>query len=168
MNLAFREITQADLPELTRVMTHAFDDDAQRHLGVEKGGPPGYDNGEFFHQWLFPYEESKGYAILLEGQIVGGFIVWILPHGRNILGTIFVDPECQNRGIGTRAWEFIEQTYPESASWELGTPSYATSNHSFYEKCGFHKVREEDEPEHPFDTWIYQKLMGQRPAECEE
>ena len=46
MDIEFTEITEADIPELTPVMTRAFDDDAQKHFGLEKGGPPGYDNGE--------------------------------------------------------------------------------------------------------------------------
>mgnify|MGYP000573779068 CR=1 FL=1 len=81
MDLSFETITEEDVPELTRVMTRAFDDDAQRHLGEEKGGPPGYDDGGFFREWLFPYEESKGYKVLLDGRIVGGLIVWILEGG---------------------------------------------------------------------------------------
>jgi len=42
MELIFEGITEEDVPELTRVMTRAFDDD-----------------GGFFRQWLFPYEESQ-------------------------------------------------------------------------------------------------------------
>ncbi|MGD1994471.1 MAG: hypothetical protein PVI59_14855, partial [Anaerolineae bacterium] len=56
--LVFESITEADVPELTAVMTRAFDDDAQKHLGQERGGPPGYDDGEFFRKWLFGYQES--------------------------------------------------------------------------------------------------------------
>jgi hypothetical protein len=70
--LTFEEITEEDIPELGTVMTRAFDDDAQKHLGIEKGGPEGYDNGDFFRKWLFPYQESVGYKILQEGKVVGG------------------------------------------------------------------------------------------------
>ena len=58
MNLTFETILESDVPELTRVMTRAFDDDTQYHLGQEKGGPEGYDTGEFFRTWLFPFKES--------------------------------------------------------------------------------------------------------------
>ena len=77
--LIFEEATEQDIPQLTQVMTHAFDDDSQKHLGRAKGGPEGYDNGDFFRKWLLPYKESVGYKILLAGQVIGGFIVWILP-----------------------------------------------------------------------------------------
>jgi GNAT superfamily N-acetyltransferase len=160
MDLKYAKITEKDIPDLTQVMTRAFDDDTQKHLGAKKGGPEGYDNGEFFRKWLFPYDESEGYKILLDGQIVGGFIVWVLEDRKNSLGTIFVDPAYQDKGVGTRAWEFIEMTYPDASSWTLGTPSYSTKNHHFYEKCGFIKVREEEAPEHSGTSFIYQKMMG--------
>jgi len=160
MDAVFETITEEDIPDLTRVMTRAFDHDTKTNLGKERGGPPGYDDGEFFRKWLFSYDESKGFKILFEGRVVGGFIVWILPSGKNVLGTIFVDPDYQNRGIATKAWQFIENTYPDTRSWTLGTPSYAVGNQHFYEhKCGFHKIKEEDTDEHPGKSLTYEKTM---------
>jgi GNAT superfamily N-acetyltransferase len=138
--LTFHEIAKVDIPRLTEVMTRAFDNDAQQHLGQERGGPEGYDNGDFFRKWLFGYQESVGYKVVLGEQVVGGIIVWILPQGRNVLGTVFVDPEFQDMGIGERTWRFIERTYPETRSWRLATPTWATKNHHFYKKCGFSEV----------------------------
>jgi len=161
MDLTFEEAAEEDIPELTRVMTRAFDDDSQKHLGIEKGGPEGYDNGEFFRKWLLPYKESVGYKILLDGEVIGCVIVWIFDHGENSLGTIFVDPEYQDQGIGTRAWRFIEETYPDAKSWTLETPSWATKNHYFYEKkCGFRKIEEKETSEGT--SFIYQKVMEGR------
>ncbi len=163
MEVVFSEIQEADVAGLTHVMTRAFDDDSRKHLGVEKGGPDGYDNGEFFRKWYFPYEESRGYKITHGGRIIGGFIFWAFKHGRNTLGTIFVDPDYQDQGIGTRAWTFIEAACPEARSWELGTPSYAVKNQHFYEhNCGFRKVREVEAPEHPGTSFIYQKAGNAR------
>jgi len=160
MDLTFKEVTEEDIPELTEVMTRAFDDDVQRHLGVEKGGPEGYDNGDFFRRWLFGYEESSGYKIVSEERIIGCFIVWIFAHGQNVLGTIFVDPAYQDRSAGTQAWQFIEASYPEARSWTLETPSWATKNHYFYEKkCGFRKIQEKQETEPPGKSFVYRKEM---------
>ena len=160
MELAFEKAGEGDIPELTRVMTRAFDDDAQKHLGIEKGGPPGYDNGEFFRKWMLGHEESIGYKVLLDGQVIGGIIVWILEHGDNRLGTIFVDPTYQDQGIGSRAWQFIEATYPDARSWTLDTPSFATKNHFFYEnKCGFVQIDEKAVPGEPWTSFIYRKEM---------
>ncbi len=150
--------TKEDIPGLTSVMTRAFDDDSQKHLGKPKGGPPGYDNGDFFRKWM-PYEKSVTYKIVVEGKTVGGIIVWIYTHGRNVLGTIFVDPNHQDRGIGTAAWRLVETTYPDTKSWTLGTPSWATKNHHFYEKNGFKKIREDREEDIPGGiSFIYKKV----------
>ncbi len=140
LNLVFEVMAEEDIPDMTPVMSRAFDDDAQKHLGQEKGGPPGYDNGDFFRQWLLPYEESVGYKVSLEDELIAGVIVWILPEGHNILGTIFVDPAWQDRGVGQRIWSFIESAYPETRSWRLATPDWAFKNHYFYQKCGFTQV----------------------------
>jgi GNAT superfamily N-acetyltransferase len=103
MNLSLETFTEDDIPEMTRIMTRAFDDDARRHLGVEKGGPDGYDTGDFFRKWLFGYMETDGWKVIADGTAVAGIIVWILPRSNNILGTIFIDPDFQNHGIGSAA-----------------------------------------------------------------
>jgi GNAT superfamily N-acetyltransferase len=160
MDLVFEEITEKDVPELTVLMTSAFDDDAQKHLGKERGGPEGYDDGGFFRQWLFGYKESIGYKAKADGQMVGAMIVWILPGGHNVLGTIFVDPDHQDLGIGKRMWQFVENSYPDAMSWRLATPTWATKNHHFYAKCGFSEV--DSDPIIPPEEGctIYRKDMG--------
>lgn len=158
--LSFEEISEADIPEVTKVMTLAFDDDAQKHLGQEHGGPEGYDNGEFFRKWLFGYDESDGYKVVHEGQIIGATIVWILADGHNLVGTVFVAPAFQDRGIGTRLWHFIETRYPETKSWGLATPDWAIKNHHFYEsKCGFQRVESHPVLGAPEDSFVYRKEM---------
>jgi GNAT superfamily N-acetyltransferase len=160
--LSFEEISEADIPELTQVMTRAFDDDAQKHLGLERGGPEGYDNGDFFRNWLFGYKESVGYKVLRAGEVIGGIIVWNLPEGHNILGTIFVDPAHQDAGVGTRLWRFVEARYPETKSWRLATPPWATKNHHFYEKkCGFERVDADPLLRDLGDEVVYRKEMEQ-------
>ena len=157
MNLIFKVATEADIPILTDIMTRTFDDDTQKHLGEPKGGPPGYDTGEFFRQWMIRENASTGYKIMVNDKIIGAFIVFISGKGNNVLGTIFIDPVYQNKGIGTRTWKFIEETYPQTKSWRLGTPSWAKRNHHFYEKkCGFKKVEERPE-EGVGISFIYQK-----------
>jgi hypothetical protein len=158
MDLSFEVITEADIPELTRVMTRAFDDDSRKHLGKEKGGPDGYDNGDFFRTWLFGQTVTEGFKVMADGAVIGGFIVWILPTGHNILGTVFIDPDFQDRGVGRETWKFIEEKYPQTKSWRLTTPKFAKKNHFFYEKkCGFTRV-----PGGPADEYQYWKMMTPR------
>jgi GNAT superfamily N-acetyltransferase len=158
--LVIETVTEDDIPELTRVMTRAFDDDAQKHLGQERGGPPGYDTGDFFREWLFGYDETDGYKVLRAGQVIGGIIVWILPDGHNVLGTIFVDPDAQDQGVGARIWQFVEARYPETKSWRLVTPRWATKNHHFYAaKCGFTRVESDPIVGAPEGDFVYRKDM---------
>ncbi len=160
LELSFSKIEESDIGVLTIVMKRAFDDDAQRHFGQESGGPPGYDDGEFFRTWLFPYEESVGYKIMSGEGVIGGIIVWILDQGHNVLGTIFVDPDFQDAGVGGQAWRFIEGEYPKASSWRLSTPTCATKNHHFYVKCGFERV--ESDPLIPVEEGftIYRKEIA--------
>jgi len=152
ISLRFIRMAEADIPELTEVMTRTFDADAQEYLGQPKGGPPGYDTGEFLQKWAFE-EGGHGWKIIADGKTVGAFIVFITPEEEYWLGNIFVDPAYQNQNIGTLAWEFIEATYPGAKAWNLGTPAWAIRNHHYYEKLGFVKVKVEG------DDVTYRKEM---------
>jgi GNAT superfamily N-acetyltransferase len=158
--LSFEEALEPDIPELTAVMARSFDNDSQKHLGKERGGPEGYDNGDFFRKWLFGYQETDGYKVLHEGRIIGGIVVWILPEGDNILGTVFVDPLFQDQGVGVRIWQYVESRYPSTRSWRLSTPSWATKNHYFYEKkCGFQRIEKNSIQDAPDGEYLFRKVM---------
>ncbi len=159
VDIQFVEATKDDIPELTEVMTRAFDDDTQKHLGKPKGGPNGYDTGDFFRKWMLSYTESVGYKILVDGKTGGGFIVWLLKNGKNNLGTIFVDPDYQDQGVGSQAMRFIFTTFHDATSWTLGTPSWAIKNHHFYEKNGFQKIHEKPTENHEGTSFLYRKIM---------
>lgn len=159
-NLKYEIARENDISELTKVMTLTFDHDTQVHLGEPKGGPPGYDTGEFFQRWMIEEEDAIGYKIILGERIIGAFIVFISKTGNNVLGSMFILPEYQNMGIGTRTWQYIEETYPNALSWTLETPSWTTRNHHFYEKkCGFSKTREEPLEGAPGTLFIYRKSL---------
>lgn len=139
-NLDISLIREEDADELTRVMTRAFDDDARRHLGEEKGGPPGYDDGSFIARWAF-HKDVRSYVARLGQAIVGATFVFPDPE-KAILGCIFVDPAWQRKGIGETLWHHVSTLHP-SRRWKLETPSWALSNHVFYEgRLGFHKTGE--------------------------
>jgi GNAT superfamily N-acetyltransferase len=140
-------------------MTRAFDEDSRKHLGAANGGPPGYDD-EFLRRWLFGQSVTEGWKVLADGVAAGGMIVWILPDGDNFLGTIFVDPDFQNRGMGGAAWKFIEEKYPQTKSWRLTTPKEALKNNFFHRtKCGFHRVDSDRIVREAEGPYIYMKKM---------
>jgi GNAT superfamily N-acetyltransferase len=141
---------------LTEVMTRSFDDDARRHLGVPKGGPPGYDTGEFLRR--HGLDPSAGaFAAALGGRLVGAVIAFPRRDGDHVLGCIFTEPLLQRRGIGTALFRHVEAAF-RGRSWTLETPGFASSNHAFYEeRCGFHKVAERPDPEGHGPMFVFEK-----------
>ncbi len=147
--LVFEQLQEERIDELTTIMTRAFDEDCRIHLGKDKGGPEGYDNGAFLRKWGLD-ANSTAYQISMEGKLMAGLILWINPESRvNYLGNIFVDPVLQNRGIGQLIWEFVEKEYPNTKKWYTETAGFSRRNHNFYvNKLGFHVIRIEN----PKDT----------------
>lgn len=139
--LSFERFTEGDVDVLTPVMKRAFDEDTRIHLGKECGGPPGYDDGSFLRQWALD-KAATSYKISKDGKAIAGLILWINEKTKeNFLGSIFVDSELENKGIGTVIWEFVESEYPDTRVWRTETPIFSHRNHNFYvNKLGFHVV----------------------------
>ena len=146
----------ADVDALTDVMTRSFDDDARRHRGVDKGGPPGYDTGDFLRQHALQ-PRASAFTAVLDERPVGAIIVFPRHDGNHVLGCIFTDPDVQRRGIGAALFRHVEAAFP-ARSWTLETPGFATSNHAFYgTTCGFRKVAERDDAEGNGPVFVYEK-----------
>lgn len=158
--LTFELMREEDIEELTGVMTRAFDEDYRIHLGKEKGGPPGYDNGDFLRQWGL-HKASTAYKISSEGKAIAGLILWINPRTEvNNLGVIFVDTDLQNQGIGKTIWEFVEREYPDTRKWCTETPIFSRRNHNFYvNKLKFHVVEIKDPKDWEEGSFILEKVM---------
>ena len=160
--LYFEEMTESDIPELSRIMKRAFDEDSRIHLNRE-GGPEGYDNGDFLRKWGL-HKDSTAFKISSGPRLVGAVILWIGSDG-NFLGNMFVDADLQNQGIGTRIWKQIESLYPETSVWKTETPGFSKRNHHFYiGKCGFTLARIENEGSGIDENYILEKRMRQMPA----
>lgn len=140
-HLTFDSFLESDIETLTPVMKRAFDEDTRLHLGNESGGPEGYDNGGFLRKWAL-HKDSTAFKILLQGKPIGAVILWIRRNNENFLGNIFIDPELENKGIGTTVWKLIERRYPYTKVWRTETPGFSKRNRIFYvNKCGFHIVK---------------------------
>lgn len=157
--IEFQPLTEDDIEQLTRIMARAFDHDTWIHLGEKKGGPDGYDDGRLLRKWGLN-SPTESFKILLNGILIGGLILWIRKNGRNYLGTIFIDPPFQGRGIGTKVWKMVESSYPEARSWMTDTPGFAKRNHHFYvHKLGFEIVRIENQGKQKEEMYIFKKEM---------
>ena len=152
----FEPALESDIPEMTGVMTRAFDDDSRRFRGIPKGGPPGYDTGDFLRKWM---PKGIAYKVVRSGGIIGCFIVFTdYPAAvNNVLGTVFIDPEHQNQGVGSRTLAFIHESFPAS-NWQLETPEWSTRNHHFYEKNGYRKISERFDAEAGYASWAFGRV----------
>ena len=130
--LVFEKFTEDDIDKLTLIMKRAFDEDTRIHLGMESGGPPGYDNGDFMRKWYL-HEGVTSFTISKDGTLIGAIALWINENKINYLGNVFVDTIFQDKGIGLKIWQFVEQKYPDTIKWQTDTPGFSTRNHVFCE-----------------------------------
>ena len=80
------------------------------------------------------------YKILADGRIIGGLVLLLKGYRYYELTRIFIHPDFQNQGIGTRAFEFIWSEYPDVERWTLDTPTWNRRTRHFYRKVGFEEV----------------------------
>ncbi len=157
--IVFERVTEGDVEDLTFIMKRAFDEDSRRHLDKETGGPPGYDNGDFIRQWYL-HSNSEAYKVLKDGILIGGINIFLTPDNQNFLGNIFVDPSCQDKGIGTAIWKQMEQKYPDTKTWRTETPGFSKRNHNFYvNKCGFKVVKIDNPKDKNEECYLLEKEM---------
>jgi GNAT superfamily N-acetyltransferase len=158
--IQFLKARPRDAAALACASERAFHSDI--HCGAPGiGGPPGYDSeawqrkimrvGDYFKIVSGAQSagdvQSVGHAQsvgdgkpVTDGHIVGGIIVFRQAPRHYELGRIFVDPDVQNQGIGTQAFEFLWQEYPLAKKWTLGTPAWNRRTRHFYAKVGFVEV----------------------------
>lgn len=155
----FIKMTSEDVDEMTGVMKRAFDEDTRRFLGRETGGPLGYDNGEFIRKWYLE-SDADAYKVVRDNKIIGGMNVFRNGSHAYFLGNMFVDPDCQDQGVGTAIWNFIESQYPDATKWATETPGFSKRNHHFYvNKCGFHVVRIDNPKDAEEESYILEKRI---------
>lgn len=157
--ILLKRIAEDDVTEMTKIMKRAFDEDTRRHLGEEAGGPPGYDNGEFIRKWYLN-SGSDAFKIMKDGKLISGVNLFINDNNENYLGNIFIDPLCEDKGLGTAVWKMVEEMYPDTVKWTIDTPGFSKRNHNFYvNKCGFKIVKIENPGDKYEENYILEKEM---------
>lgn len=154
--ITFADIATDDIPNLTNLMSRAFEAEFRRQGGTELREIDLYCTSDYFKRWPHGCIEADAYKITRDGVAVGGVIVWRFNERERVLGMLFVGPEYQNNGLGQHIWNFLERTYPDTERWSLASPRWASKNHYFYEyRCGFQRVGDDG------DHYIYEKLNSQ-------
>ena len=160
MKIKFDEMTEKDISRLVNIMKRAFDYDTKIHLGQETGGPTGYDDGSFLRKWGLD-KKATSYCIYLDDDLIGGAILWINDNNENYLGNLFIDPDYEDKGIGTKVWSKIESMYPNTRVWNTETPIFSRRNHNFYvNKCGFHVIEIKNPKDLEEGSFILKKVIS--------
>ncbi len=137
--IQFRKARSSDAEALAQASERAFHSDI--HCGASGiGGPPGYQSAEWQKKMM---GIGDYYTILVDERIAGGMIVFRKEPRHYELGRIFVDPDFQNQGVGTQAFDFLWKTYPLAKRWTLDTPAWNRRTRYFYKKMGFEEIGQE-------------------------
>ncbi len=157
--LSFKKFVEDDVSLFTQMFKKAFDKDYQIHLG-KNGGPDGYENGSFLREWYLN-KDATAFAVFKDNKPIGGINVFInTKTNENFLGNIFLDPDIQDKGIGSIMWKFIEQKFPETKKWMTDTPGFSHRNHHFYvNKCGFKIWKINDPKSKTRSGYLMEKIM---------
>ncbi len=80
------------------------------------------------------------FKAVLDGRIVGSVRVR-LADGTCHVGKLIVDPDIQNRGIGSALMRHLESQFPEAGRFELFTGHKSLRNLHLYTKLGYREFR---------------------------
>lgn len=115
------------------------------------------------------------YHLVVDGKKQGGAVIKIneaTQHNEVIF--LFTNEDAHGKGIGTKAWQAIEEAYPLTKVWELFTPYFEKRNIHFYvNKCGFKIVEfmhrgnpgegfevDETKPDTEYEFFRFEKVMN--------
>ena len=135
--LNFKVFEESDIDIFSPIMKLAFDEDSKMHRNGEDGGPPGYNNGDYFRQHYLDIA-SNSYVAYKNDVPVGGMCLFINDNLEGYLQNLFIDIAFWNQGIGQVMWNYVEKKFSYVNIWRLETAGYSRRNHNFYvNKCGF-------------------------------
>ncbi|MDW0117468.1 GNAT family N-acetyltransferase [Sporosarcina thermotolerans] len=155
--ITIEKATIADAEKLTEIMKKTFDEEARKWLPKKDIVsdynilPPGYSSNEMTKYMI---RELEYFKVLHDNEVIGGIIITISGKSFGRIDRIFVDPNYQGKGIGSKAINFIEEAFPYVRTWDLETSSKQINNHYFYEKMGYRTTFESE------DEYGFQKKIG--------
>lgn len=114
-------------------------------------GPPGFDSIKRQEECIDLYNY---YLILYHQIIIGGFYFSLVNNKCDLI-RVFIDPEFQNKGIGSKVLNFLE-TQPNIKLIELEASDFNIKNQDFYRNRGFSTIKKKYYTESEYSI-IYQK-----------
>ena len=136
--LDFREATQADLPDILRLLAQPAMDDGKVLPLAE---------AERLFERMARYPDYRMIVALRDGRIVGSFALLIMdklghrgaPSG--VIEDVVVDPQCQGQGIGRAMMQHALRLCGEKGCYKVALSSNLAREraHAFYESLGFER-----------------------------
>ncbi|WP_042149973.1 GNAT family N-acetyltransferase [Paucisalibacillus sp. EB02] len=139
MNIILSRTNLDETIQLLEIQKKAFADDLKKYQDHESSPV-----NETIERLRLKIESFFYYTIWFNDEIIGGVDIRDLGEGKYRLNRIFISPEFQGEGIGTRIMQQIEDEFPQAVQWSLDTPHLNAENHHFYEKLGYKKVGEHE------------------------
>jgi len=149
------EIMKANLADVDAIIA-ARVDAFSNEVALYGIGPLDYDNRDVL---LRLFETRNIYKIVENGVVIGGMTCVDIGNNTTYIGMVFVIKEYQNRGIGTKAMNFLFNDFPDIRLWKLTTPYLSYKNHHFYESLGFTKASETKPDNNGFYLFEYEKIV---------
>ncbi len=155
--LVIKRAAEADAAEITELAVVTFKDDNKlKPEGACMDGPPGHDSEESQRKWI---KSCYYYKALMDGKIIGACLVWRKSEEEYVVDGMLIHPDFQNHGYGRQLLNHVLNAHKSAKKWVLSTPSFSKRNHHFYEKLGFAKINEIENPELGWSDYCYEKLM---------
>jgi phosphoribosylanthranilate isomerase len=131
------DASREDLAEILALQKLAYRSEAE--LNNDFGIPP-------MTQELDGIEAEFRQRVFLKAVVNGKIVGSVRAHldeGTCHIGRLIVHPEAQNRGLGTRLLQAIEQRFSDARRYELFTSERSTRNLYLYRKHGYRDFRVE-------------------------
>ena len=137
MKLTITKTKAHEAPILLKIQQQAFAEDLKKYQDHETNPA-----NEPIERLASKIELFFHYTIWYGYEIIGGIDIRDLKQNRYRLNRIFLANDYQNKGLGSRIMQLIENEFPSAIEWHLDTPHLNTRNHYFYEKLGYKKLGE--------------------------
>lgn len=131
MKITYKAAKKEDAELLVRIYNSAFYDDYIRY-----GECPAY--GRSIERMTLSIQQFPKFIISCDETPVGVISYENKGGGHYYLGCLCIIPEYQGKGIGTKAFKYMQSLWTDWTQITLVTPADKEENIRFYtQKCGF-------------------------------
>ncbi|OPJ63801.1 GNAT family N-acetyltransferase [Clostridium oryzae] len=135
MEIKFERAAAEDAETLIDVRNKSFYEDYIRY-----GMCPGYNISK--EHMIDSISSTIAYKIVCNNQVIGNIGIKDNQDSNYYIGCLCVIPDYQNKGIGQKAINFVENEFPNAVVWILKTPADKERNIYFYKKMGYKIIDE--------------------------